>query len=354
MNLFELERRALELLPPMVRDYYAGGARDEVCLRENRAAWERLAIRHRVLVDVSRCGTATTVLGAPVSMPVLVAPTAFQKLAHPDGEQATARAAGRAGTVMVLSSLSTTDVEAVCAATTGPIWFQLYVYKDRALTRELVERVEAAGCSALVLTADAAVLGTRERDVRNRFQLPPGLVIANASARHASLVATDQDSGLAAWVANALDPSLSWADVDWLRGVTRLPVLLKGVVRGDDAARAVDHGAAAVIVSNHGGRQLDASPATATVLAEVATAVAGRAEVYVDGGIRRGTDVVKALALGARAVMLGRPVLWGLATGGEDGVLGALELMRAELLQALMLSGCASVADATRDLVVAR
>lgn len=354
MNLFELEREALVALPPMVRDYYASGARDEICLRENRAAWERLVIRHRVLVDVSRVSAATTVLGHPVSMPVMVAPTAFQRLAHPDGELATARAAGRAGTVMVLSSLSNTDVEAVTAAATGPVWFQLYIYRDRAHTRALVERAEAAGCKALVLTADAPVLGTRERDVKNRFALPPGLVIANATARHAAVEAPEGDSGLAAWVAGALDPRLTWADVAWLRSITRLPVLLKGVVRGDDAAMGVEHGAAGVIVSNHGGRQLDASPATAEVLEEVVNAVAGRAEVFVDGGVRRGTDVLKALALGARAVLLGRPILWGLATGGEDGVSRALELMRAEVLQAMTLAGCPDVGRATRDLVAWR
>lgn len=354
MNLFELERSALERLPAMVRDYYAGGARDELCLRENRAAWGRWAIRHRVLVDVSACSTATTVLGAPVSSPILVAPTAFQRLAHPDGELATARAAGRAGTVMILSSLSNTDVEAVCAAATGPVWFQLYVYKDREITRELVRRVEAAGCSALVLTADAAVLGTRERDVRNGFHLPEGMSIANATAGRARLEAAAGDSGLAAWVANNLDPSLSWRDLDWLRSITSLPVLLKGVVRGDDAARAVERGAAAVIVSNHGGRQLDASPATAEALPEVVGAVDGRAEVYVDGGVRRGTDVLTALALGARAVLLGRPVLWGLAVGGEEGALGALETLRAELLQALMLAGCAGLDEARGDLLARR
>ena len=354
MNLFQLEREALALLPPMVRDYYAGGARDEICLAENRAAWERLAIRHRVLVDVSAVSAASTALGQSTRSPILVAPTAFQRLAHADGELATARAAGRAGTVMVLSSLSNTAVEEVTAAATGPVWFQLYLYRDRGAARALVERVEAAGCSALVLTADAPVLGTRERDVANRFQLPPGLVIANASAEHARVGAVEGDSGLAAWVAGALDPRLTWADVDWLRSVTRLPVLLKGVVRGDDAARAVHCGAAGLVVSNHGGRQLDASPATADVLAEVCDAVAGRIEVYVDGGVRRGTDVLKALALGARGVLLGRPILWGLAAGGEEGVYGALETLRAELIEAMTLAGCPDVAHATRDLVMRR
>jgi 4-hydroxymandelate oxidase len=332
-----------------VRDYYAGGARDEHTLRENRAAWSRHALRHRVLVDVSRRTTATTVLGQPVSMPVLVAPTAFHKLAHPDGELATARAAARVGTAMVLSTLSTTDVEDV-AGQGAPTWFQLYVYKDRALTRAVVARAEAAGCRALVLTADASILGTRERDVRNRFHLPDGIQIRNATPPGYASIAAGDGSGLARWVSEALDPAVTWKDVEWLRGITRLPILLKGGVRGDDAARAVDHGAAGLVVSNHGGRQLDGSPATADVLAEVVDAARGL-EVLVDGGVRRGTDVLKALALGAKAVLIGRPVLWGLAIDGEAGVARVLEMLRAELDEAMALAGCPTVAEATRDLV---
>jgi 4-hydroxymandelate oxidase len=278
-----------------------------------------------------------------------VAPTAFHRLAHPDGELATARAAARAGTAMVLSTLSTTDVEEV-AAQGAPVWFQLYVYRDRGITAALVERAAAAGCRAIVLTADASILGTRERDVRNRFHLPAGITIRNAAPPGYATIAAGDGSGLAKWVSEALDPGVTWKDVEWLRSVTTLPILLKGVVRADDAARAADCGAAGIVVSNHGGRQLDGSPATADVLAEVVDAARGL-EVLVDGGIRRGTDVLKALSLGARAVLVGRPVLWGLAVGGEDGVARVLAMLRDELDEAMALAGCPTVADATRDLV---
>jgi 4-hydroxymandelate oxidase len=253
---------------------------------------------------------------------------------------------------MILSSLSNTRVEEVCAAASGPVWFQLYVYRDRGATAALVARAEAAGARALVLTVDAPLLGRRERDVRNRFALPPGLRVENMSAAgYGDVGERAIESGLAGYVAERLDPSLGWKDIAWLRSITKLPVLVKGLVRPDDARRAVDHGASGVVVSNHGGRQLDGSPATASVLGPVADAVAGRIEVLVDGGVRRGTDVLKALALGARAVLLGRPILWGLATGGEEGALGVLEAMRDELDQAMALAGCASVGDATRDLL---
>jgi 4-hydroxymandelate oxidase len=294
-----------------------------------------------------------TVLGQPVSMPVLVAPTAFQCLADPEGEKATARAAGAAGTIMVLSSLSNTAVEDVLAAASGPVWFQLYVYKDRGATLDLVRRAEAAGCSALVVTVDAPLLGRRERDVRNAFRLPEHLSVKNLTASGLqSLPGTSGDSSLAAYVASLFDPSLTWKDIGWLRTHTRLPVLVKGIVRADDASRAVDHGAAGIVVSNHGGRQLDTAPATIRVLEEIARVVGGRAEVLVDGGVRRGTDVVKALALGAKAVLLGRPILWALAAEGEPGVRRALEIVRAELDLAMALCGCPSLAEVTRDLIL--
>ena len=355
VNVFDLEAIARERLARDAYDYYVGGALDEVTLRENRAGYDRLALAYRVLVDVSRRDPKTTVLGQPVAMPILVAPTAFHRLAHPEGELATARAAGAAGTVMVLSGLSTTRVEEVVAASGGPVWFQLYVYRDRAATERLVRRAEAAGCRALVLTVDAPLIGRRERDVRNRFHLPPGLTVANMQAEgYGELPAPTADSGLAAYVSGLLDPSLSWPDVAWLRSITRLPVLVKGIVRADDALRAADAGAAGIVVSNHGGRQLDTAPATIEVLPEIADALAARGhrlEVLVDGGVRRGTDVLKALALGARAVLVGRPILWGLASGGEAGVSAVLELLRAELDLAFALAGCASVRDVTRDLV---
>jgi 4-hydroxymandelate oxidase len=350
-TLAELEAIARDRIPQVAWDYYAGGADDELTLRANAAAYRRLALHYRVLVDVAARDLATSVLGQPVALPVLVAPTAFHRLAHPDGELAAVRAAGAAGTVFVLSTLSTTSVEAVAAAATGPVWFQLYVYRDRAATEALIRRVEAAGASRLVLTVDAPLIGRRERDVRNRFTLPDGLRIENLHAGFDRLPADVADSGLASYVASLLDPGLSWRDLAWLSGVTRLPIVLKGVVRPDDARRAADAGVAGIIVSNHGGRQLDGAPATIDVLPAIADAVGGAIEVMVDGGVRRGTDVVKAIALGARAVLVGRPVLWGLAAGGEAGARHALAILRRELDLAMALCGCPTIGSITRDLV---
>lgn len=352
INLSDIEAAARSALLAATWDYYASGAEDEATLRGNRAAFERICLNYRVLVDVRTRRLETTVLGEKISMPILVAPTAFHRLAHPDGELATARAAARAGTVMTVSTLSTTSVEDIARAAPAPLWFQLYVYKDRGATRALVERVEAAGCRALVLTVDAPVLGRRERDMRNQFRLPEGVRIENLNAAgFGALPSVAAESGLAAYFATLLDAGLTWSDLDWLRSITRLPVLVKGIVRADDAVRAVDHGVAAVVVSNHGGRQLDTSPATIDVLEGIVSAVSGRAEVLLDGGVRRGTDVLKALALGARAVLVGRPVLWGLAVGGETGVTEVLDILRDELDRNLALLGCADVKDVTRDLV---
>jgi len=352
LNLTEIELAARERLAPLAYEYYVGGANDEVTIRENRAAFERLSLRYRVLVDVSRRSTSTTVLGTRVDFPVLVAPTAFQRLACDEGEMATARAAAASGTVMILSTASTCTIEDV-GAVGGNLWFQLYVYADRGMTKALVERAEASGMRAIVLTVDAPMLGRRERDLRNRFHLPDGVRLANVPSSGSVPMPTGHgESGLANHFASGIDAALTWKDVDWLRSITKLPVLIKGIVRGDDAARAVDHGAAAVIVSNHGGRQLDTAIASVRALPEVAEAVAGRAEVLLDGGVRRGTDVIKALALGARAVLLGRPVVWGLAAAGESGARRVLELLRAEVDLAMALCGCPSVGDISRDLVI--
>jgi 4-hydroxymandelate oxidase len=355
LNLFDFEAAAAELLPPMARDYYASGALDEITLRRNRAAWDRFELHYRVLVDVAERDLATTVLDQRIALPVLLAPTAFHRLAHPDGELATVRAAGAAGTIMTLSTLSNVAVEDVTREASGPVWFQLYVYRDRGATAALVRRVEEAGCGALVLTVDAPLLGRRERDVRNRFRLPPELKVANLLPEgYAELPADAADSGLAAYAVRMLDPSLAWRDLEWLAGLTRLPLVIKGIVRPDDAARAAEHGAAAIVVSNHGGRQLDGAPATAAVLPAVAEELARRGspiEVLVDGGVRRGTDVIKAIALGARAVLIGRPVLWGLAVGGAEGATRVLAILRDELDLAMALCGCRRVADIGRDLV---
>ncbi|HEU5055184.1 MAG TPA: alpha-hydroxy acid oxidase [Kofleriaceae bacterium] len=354
VDLSELEELARAALSPMAWDYYASGADDELTLRKNRDAFDRYELHYRVLAGTARRDIATSVLGAPVSLPVLVAPTAFHRLAHPDGELATARAAGEAGTVLVLSTLSNTRVEDVVAAARGPVWFQLYVYRDRAATEALVRRVEAAGCSALVLTVDTPLLGRRRRDVRNRFNLPAELRIENQYGTGTGLdrlPAGVSDSGLAAYFAQVIDPGLTWRDIEWLRGVTRLPLVLKGVVRPDDAVRAARAGVAGLMVSNHGGRQLDGAPATIDVLAPICDAVGGALEVLVDGGIRRGTDIIKAIALGARAVLIGRPVLWGLAVGGQAGVAAVIAVLRRELDLAMALCGCPSIAAVGRDLI---
>lgn len=350
IHLAEFEERARQVLPQMVYDYYAGGSHDEITLGENRTAFERIRMRYRVLRDVSTRRLGSDLLGQSLSMPVVIAPTAFQQLAHEEGELATARAAAEAGTIMTLSSLSTRSIEDVGEAAAGRLWFQLYLFRDRKVTMDLVQRAEAANAKALVLTVDAPYLGVRERDVRNGFRLPPGLHMANLTGRSSGFPEVE-GSGLAAYFAEALDPSLNWSDLEWLCGVTRLPVVVKGVVRGDDAAMAVESGAAGVVVSNHGGRQLDTSPPTIEVLPEVVEAVAGRGTILVDGGVRRGTDVLKALALGAQAVLIGRPVLWGLAVDGEAGVSRVLALLRAEIDLAMALCGVRGVDEVGRDLV---
>jgi 4-hydroxymandelate oxidase len=352
INLFDFEAAAREKLSAMAYDYYRSGSFDEITLEENHAAYDRLRLRFRVLRDVSERDLSIELLGRRISMPMLIAPTAFHRLAHPDGEAATARAAAAAGTIMTLSTLSNCSIEEVAAAAAGPLWFQLYVYRDREATRELVGRAEAAGYSALVLTVDAQVWATRERDVRNRFHLPAGMRMANLMTSGLdSIEAHDSDSGLGRYVASLFDPTLAWSDLEWLAGISQLPLVIKGVVDPEDARRAVDHGAAAVIVSNHGGRQLDTSIATIDALPAVAEAVDGRIPVLVDGGVRRGTDVVKALALGARAVLVGRPVLWGLAVNGEEGVAQVLDILRKEFDVALGLCGCRSCAELDRALL---
>ncbi len=346
LKIDEFEALAREKLSNPAYDYYASGARDEFTLRRNREAFRDLSLYYRVLADVSDVDATTSILGTGTSMPIAVAPTAFHRMAHPHGELATARAAGRASTLMTLSTLSNTALEDVADAAPEARWFQLYVYRDRAATEELVHRAATAGYKAIVLTVDAPLLGVRERDVRNGFSLPEGLTVANLSSRQmAELPEARRASGLAEYFADLLEPALTWDVVDWLVDLSPVPVVLKGVVRADDAARASDHGVRGIVVSNHGGRQLDTSPATIEALPHVVRGAATGVEVYVDGGVRRGTDVLKALALGARAVFLGRPILWGLAHDGEDGVFDVLELLRAELEHAMALAGVASLAD---------
>lgn len=353
LTVREFEKAARGMLSPMAWDYYRSGSDAERTLRENLRAYRRLQIHYRVLVDVSARELGTTILGTPVSMPILIAPTAYHKLAHPEGELATARAAARAGTIYTVSTLATTKLEDVADAAAGPRWFQLYVHKDRELTRSLVERAEAAGYGAIVLTVDTPILGRRLRDLRNGFGLPEGLVMANL-VDAAMKSGVTSSSALSRYIASRHDASLGWGDVEWLRGMTKLPVVLKGIVRPDDALRAIEAGASGIIVSNHGARQLDFAPATIDVLPRVVEAVNGKIPVLVDGGIRWGTDVLKALALGATAVMVGRPILWGLAANGEAGVLRVLEILRNELSTAMALAGCPTLASMDRSLVERR
>jgi 4-hydroxymandelate oxidase len=292
-------------------------------------------------------------LGERLALPVLLAPTAFQRLAWPEGEIASARAARAAGTLFVASTIATTSVEESAAAAPGPFWFQLYVFRQREITRALVERAEAAGCSALVLTVTVPVQGNRERDARNRFHLPPGLEMANFSGLPQARFPQGQGSGLEAFIGREFDPSLGWEALAWLRSITRLPILLKGVLAAEDARLALEHGASGVIVSNHGGRQLDGALPTLQALPRVAEAVQGRIPVLMDGGVRRGSDVVKALALGARAVLIGRPYLWGLALGGQAGVEWVLATLGAEVARTLALLGCPSAARVPREALAA-
>ena len=330
VNVDDYESVARERLPQDVYDFYAGGAGDEWTLAENVRSFDRWRLRPRFLRGAGQPDPATTILGTPIAFPVLVAPWAYQGLAHPDGERATAKAAATAGTIMVVSSTTIDFLEDVATSSDGPKWWQLYVFEDRGVTEEMLARVVASGYGAICLTIDLPVFGLRHRDTRNGFVPPIGA----------------PDSRL------RYDATLSWDDVGWIRErAPGLPFVVKGVLTAEDAGLAVNAGADAIIVSNHGGRQLDWSPAGLTALPEVVDAVAGRVPVLMDGGVRRGTDVLKALAQGAAAVLVGRPLVWGLAVAGEDGVADVLRILRAEFENAMTLTGCRTVGEITPALV---
>ncbi len=337
INVFDYEPLAQARMEPGAWDYYTGGAGDELTVGENRAAFERIGLRPRVLVDVSAVNLRTTVLGTPVAMPILVAPSALHRLAYPEGECATARGAGKVGALMIASTEASRTLEEIAAAATGPLWQQLYIYRgQRRLAEEVIARAETAGYRALVLTVDLPRWG-RWFKRRSEFTMPPGVREVNLP------------EGL-----EMVPESLTWQDIGWLRSRTRLPLVLKGILTAEDARLAVEHGVDGIVVSNHGGRSLDGVVASIEALPEVAEAVriaGGGCEVYMDGGVRRGTDVLKALALGARAVLVGRPVLWGLAAEGADGVRGVLGLLRDELELAMALAGRPTLASIDRTLV---
>lgn len=327
----EYEYAARGVLDPSVYDYYAGGAGDERTLRANRGAFDRWALRPRVLRGAADPDPGTTVLGIDLALPVLVAPWSYPRMAHPDGEVAIRRAAASVGSTTVVSSTSFDVLDEVAAAADSPAWWQMYLATDRSFSADMLSRVVAAGYRAIMWTVDFPVVGVRDRDVRNGFVMPVGPPGADYE----------------------FDPKISWNDLAWIRErAPGLPILVKGVMRDDDAVLAVDHGADAVIVSNHGGRQLDAARGTIDALPEIVEAVDGRVPVLVDGGIRRGTDVVIALALGAAAVLVGRPICWGLAVAGEAGVAEVLRILRDETTNVMAQCGCRTIAEITPDLVM--
>lgn len=340
INVFDYEALARERMAPATWDFYQGGSEDEVTLRGNRSAFERLCLRPRVLTDVTTIDPHTSVQGSAIDVPILIAPTAFHRLVDAEGECATARATTQAGTIMIAGTFASRSLEEIAASARGPLWFQLYVYRNRTITQTLIQRAEAAGYRAIVLTVDVPRLGRRERDIRNAFTLPSDVYAAN-------------------FTADLIEPGyipepavITWDTVAWLRSITALPIILKGILTAEDAMLAVEHGAAGVIVSNHGGRQLDGAIASLDALPEIASVVPPTCEVYMDGGIRRGTDVLKALALGARAVLIGRPGLWGLAVNGSHGVWHVLELLRTELMHAMALVGCSDIKSISPSFVI--
>ncbi|WP_151482278.1 alpha-hydroxy acid oxidase [Streptomyces albicerus] len=348
-TVHDFETAARAELDPVYADFIAGGARDEITVRANEAAFGRLQLLPRVLRGSAERELDVTLLGSRASLPVLLSPTAFHKLVDPEGELATARAAAAAGAIMIVSMASTVAVGEIADAVRGtgddvPLWFQLYIQPDLEITEALVRRATDAGCTALVVTVDSPVLGANERNRRNGFHdLPPGLRCENL------VDLRDGEHGHVRQI--AMSPELNWEHIDWLRRTTPLPILLKGVLHPEDARLAVRHGVDGLLLSNHGGRQLDTVPATLELLPEMVAAVAGRIPVVLDGGVRRGTDAVKALALGASAVGIGRPVMWALAEGGEKGVRRLLELLREEIDDTLALCGASGLADLTPDLV---
>jgi len=353
LNVFDYEELSRRKLSQPFFDYIAGGADDEVTLRRNHEAFEHIQLKPRALVDVSKVDLSTSVLGQSIEMPALLAPVAVHRLAHPEGELATARAAAAAGTIMTLSTMASASIEEVAAASEGPKWFQLYVHRDRNVSKSMVQRAEAAGYMAICLTVDVPRLGRRERDFRNRLEYPPGVAHRNyiGEVELPPLEIGAGESELSASADMLIDPALTWDVIDWLRSFTSLPVIVKGIMTAEDAQLAVDRGASAIVVSNHGGRQLDGVPATIVVLPEIAAAIQGRCEVLLDSGIRRGTDILKALALGANAVLIGRAYIWGLAVAGQDGVTQVLSMLRNELELAMALCGCPSIAEVGPEVV---
>jgi 4-hydroxymandelate oxidase len=340
LSLPELEEHARRWLPSVTYEYVASGAADEHTVRWNREAYDRIRLRPRVLRDIANVDTRVTLFGAELPFPFLLAPVAYHRAIHPEGELATAAGAGAAGATWVVSTATTTPLDEIARAATAPLWFQLYMQPDREVNRDLVRLAESVGCAAMCLTVDTPVLGARDRQTRAKFGLPPG-VTAPYMAQRGGRAITDIHRSVV----------VTWKDVEWLRAESRLPLLLKGVLTAEDAERAVACGADGVVVSNHGGRNLDTLPASVDALPEVAARVGGRVPILMDGGVRRGTDVLKAIALGASAVLVGRPYCYGLGLAGAAGVTRAVEILRSEVEMAMQLTGRRTVAEIDRSVL---
>ena len=350
-SLFDYEKAAKTRMTAMAWEYISGAAGDEITLAWNHDAYGDLKLRNRVLVDVSKIDTTTKLLGLDLAHPILISPTAYHKLVHKDGEVATAQGAGRARAPMIVSSFATTKIEEIAKAASSPLWFQLYVQPDREFTRDLVARVHSAGVRALVLTVDTPVLGARNRETRIGFKLPAGVTRENLTDLDTRVASATHRPPEGQIYSAVLEPRLTWKDVDWLRAISKVPVLLKGILDAEDAKQAVSAGVDGIIVSNHGARNLDTVPATITALPRVTEAVGGKIPVIVDGGVRRGTDVLKAIALGASAVGIGRPYLYGLAVDGSAGVAHVVEILKTELEMAMALTGRTTIAAIDRSVL---
>jgi isopentenyl diphosphate isomerase/L-lactate dehydrogenase-like FMN-dependent dehydrogenase len=352
INLADFEALARERVNPSAWCYFESGAEDEYSIAENIAAFRRIKLRPRMLMDVAERDLSTTVLGQPISLPVLLAPTSHQSLAHPQAELATAAATVAAGTLVTLGTGNHFGVEEVVASTGAPFWFQMYCFESRAVTERMIRRAEAAGARALVVTVDATFAPRRERNQRIQFELPPEVELRNmVGVGLQDELLKPENGGMPAFIASLRAMLLTWDEIDWMRSITRTPIVLKGIMTAEDAVLAVEHGVDGIVVSNHGARQVDGTLAPIEALPEIAERVGGQIEILVDGGVRRGTDVLKALALGARAVLIGRPYLWGLAVGGAAGVRQVIELLRDEIDNAMAQCGQADVKKIGRSLV---
>ncbi|XP_056646023.1 2-Hydroxyacid oxidase 1 [Diorhabda sublineata] len=354
VSVLDFEKYAFNNLPKKTLDYYRSGAGKQQTLAENREAFYKYKIRPRCLRNVENVDLSTTILGEKISMPIGIAPTAMQKMAHPLGECANARAAQELGTIFTLSTLSTSSIEEVAEAAPQAIkWYQLYIYKDRNITRDLVIRAEKAGFKALVLTVDAPVFGLRLEDLRNKFTLPSHLRLANFQGIKSGMnTERDHESGLNNYVTSLFDSSINWEDLKWLKSITKLPIVLKGILTAEDALLGVQAGVAAIQVSNHGARQIDGTVAAIDALPEIVKAVGDKIEVYMDGGVTDGVDILKAVALGARLVFIGRPALWGLTHSGQAGVEQILNILKKELITCMAIAGFSNIKEIDRNLVV--